>query len=602
MVRGMRFPISDDHPSSIVLESRKPLVLGNAPHDLFHSPENSQRQTLSWMGVPLIVRDNLMGMLSIHSSSQDYFQPDHVRLATTFAAQVAIALENVRLYNAEHQQALESDALRLTLADISAELELSKLLDAVLQRAAELLQASGGELALYNEARKDLFVVSSYNMGRDYTGVRMQVGEGVIGWVAQHLSEVTIEDYNHWEGRSPQLLDVPWYSIIAAPLLVSSRLVGVIGVVDDNNQRSFTQSDRRILNLFAQQAAIAVGNAHLYLEARQAADRRAILHRVSQEIISARPEPEDIYEMIHTAATRLAPSEAFVITLYDPENDEIDAVYLVDHDERISPRKVPPDQGLSGYILKTGETIYIEDLQNHASEYTPLRFGRSETIRSVLAVPIRLGNQILGMLSCQSYQPYAYNDEDKYLLEMLASYAAVALTNSRLFNEVQRLAVTDPLTDLYNRRELFELGEREVRRSKRLKRALSLILLDLDDFKLVNDRFGHDVGDRVLVHLAGVLQKSIREIDTLARYGGEEFVILLPETNIKSATIIAERIRKLVNETFVLVGDYQVKVTASIGVTCISADTMDLTEMISVADSAMYTAKNSGRNRVAVSG
>ncbi len=206
------------------------------------------------------------------------------------------------------------------------------------------------------------------------------------------------------------------------------------------------------------------------------------------------------------------------------------------------------------------------------------------------------------MLSCQSYQPYAYNDEDKYLLEMLASYAAVALTNSRLFNEVQRLAVTDPLTDLYNRRELFELGEREVRRSKRLKRGLSLILLDLDDFKLVNDRFGHDVGDRVLVHLAGVLQKSIREIDTLARYGGEEFVILLPETNIKSATIIAERIRKVVNETFVLVGDYQVKVTASIGVTCINAETMDLTEMISVADSAMYTAKNSGRNRVAVSG
>jgi diguanylate cyclase (GGDEF)-like protein/PAS domain S-box-containing protein len=596
-VLGTRFPIPGDNPNTLVIEQRQPLIIRDVRNQYMQFRHGPHDHIRSWMGIPLIVRDSVIGMLAVDSEDLNYFTRDHARLATAFADQVAIAMENARLYAAEQQRVMQLDALRATGVDISAELELSRLLKTILERAVSLLDASGGELGLFEEDSQDLIIVVSHNLGQDYAGTRLAMGEGGMGTVAVNLEPLIINDYISWEGRLPLYAAENWHSVMASPLMVHGRLVGVISVVDEDPTRLFSPADLELLNMFATQSAIAVDNAHLYKEAIESTERRAVLHNVSQEIVSASLEPEQIYATIHKAAGQLMPAEAFVITLVDRAYGDIHAVYLVDRFVRTPSQRIPLTQGLSGQVLSTGKSVYIEDYEQ-LDEKFGIHFGTEEYIRSVLAVPLRLGEEIIGMISVQSYQSNAYTAEDMLLLEMLASHAAIALENARLFAEVQLLAITDPLTDLYNRRGLAELGRREIDRSRRFGRPLSAIMLDIDNFKSVNDTFGHSIGDQVLVGLADVCRSLLREVDLLVRYGGEEFLILLPEADLSSTIQVAERLRRRIGRTSFHTDPGEIHITISLGVVAFRNETDDLEILINRADEALYAAKQAGRDQV----
>jgi diguanylate cyclase (GGDEF)-like protein len=388
---------------------------------------------------------------------------------------------------------------------------------------------------------------------------------------------------------------------MASPLMVHGCLVGVIGVVDDDRQRLFSSADLELLNMFAYQSAIAVENANLYKEAKEAAERSGVLYNVSQEIVSASLDREQIYAAIHKAAGQLMPAEAFVITLLDRKYGEIDAVYLVDKEGRAASKRIPQHQGLSGKVLATGESIYIEDY-DPINDTVGVQFGSEQHTRSILAVPLRLGEEIIGMISAQCYKPNAYTAEERVLLEMLAAHVAIALENTCLFAEVQLLAITDPLTNLYNRRGLAELGHREIDRSRRFERPLSAVMLDIDHFKSVNDTYGHSIGDQILVGLADICREIVREVDLVVRYGGEEFLILLPEADLRAAFQVADRLRRNVETTSIRTDLGALAITISLGVVSLDSDMDDLEALIERADLALYAAKQEGRNRVIANG
>jgi diguanylate cyclase (GGDEF)-like protein len=182
---------------------------------------------------------------------------------------------------------------------------------------------------------------------------------------------------------------------------------------------------------------------------------------------------------------------------------------------------------------------------------------------------------------------------------VFASQVAVALENARLYAEVQQSAITDDLTDLYNRRGFYEMGRREVERSQRYSRPLCAMFLDIDHFKQVNDRWGHAVGDQVLYHLAESLRHHVRSIDLIGRYGGEEFVLLLPETDQQQALVVAERLRAGVEALVSPTAKGPVAITISIGVAVLTAEHESLEALIAQADKGLYQAKEGGRNRVA---
>ncbi|MBU2227609.1 MAG: GGDEF domain-containing protein, partial [Proteobacteria bacterium] len=192
-------------------------------------------------------------------------------------------------------------------------------------------------------------------------------------------------------------------------------------------------------------------------------------------------------------------------------------------------------------------------------------------------------------------------------LSLFAMQAAIAIRNARLYNKTEQLSVTDELTGLFNRRGFFQLADREFERALRFGRPLSALMLDIDNFKRVNDTHGHTGGDQVLRVLADCFRQNTRAIDIAGRYGGEEFAILLPEILQSEAIQIAERLRQSMADLSIPIGSenglfppVDISIAVSIGVAALSKDVPSLTDLISRADQALYRAKDSGRNRVVV--
>lgn len=192
---------------------------------------------------------------------------------------------------------------------------------------------------------------------------------------------------------------------------------------------------------------------------------------------------------------------------------------------------------------------------------------------------------------------------EREVLRTLAEQAAVCLENLALHERVQRLAATDELTGLINHRRLQEVLEREVRRAERYGTSLSLVMLDVDDFKHVNDRHGHQQGDRVLRAVADAVRNTVRDVDFVARYGGEELAVALPEMDAEGAAAVGERIREAIAAAAVPTRDgAPLSVTASIGVAVLDLDSFSRQDLIAAADAALYRAKRTGKNRVVVAG
>ncbi|NLE64811.1 MAG: GGDEF domain-containing protein [Elusimicrobia bacterium] len=207
--------------------------------------------------------------------------------------------------------------------------------------------------------------------------------------------------------------------------------------------------------------------------------------------------------------------------------------------------------------------------------------------------PLKARNMVLGELAYEGIRP-----EEEETFAILAHQFAIALRRIRLYKEVERLAITDSLTGLHTRRYFMERFQEECARSKARGFPLSLLMIDVDHFKKINDHHGHLTGDRVLSEIGHVLLQAVREIDIVGRFGGEEICVVLPETDKPDALLVSERIRQAVAGRKIHVFDAHLKVTVSIGVATFPADAQKGEELLDKADWAMYRAKKNGRNRV----
>jgi diguanylate cyclase (GGDEF)-like protein/PAS domain S-box-containing protein len=230
-----------------------------------------------------------------------------------------------------------------------------------------------------------------------------------------------------------------------------------------------------------------------------------------------------------------------------------------------------------------------------------VRIPGAEWVRSYAGAPIFIKGQVVGCLNLDSATPGFFTPADAERLQAFADQAAIAIENARLFEEVQRLSITDGLTKVYNRRHFEERLKAEFQRARRYARPLALLILDLDYFKEVNDRYGHPVGDAVLAQFAALVQTHVRETDIVTRYGGEEFAVILPETDQADALRVTEKLRRAVADHAFVYEGYTIQNTCSAGVAALP----DLAlaspeELIERADQALYRAKQRGRNQVCV--
>ena len=221
-------------------------------------------------------------------------------------------------------------------------------------------------------------------------------------------------------------------------------------------------------------------------------------------------------------------------------------------------------------------------------------------IRSYIGAPIKRKEKLLGFINLDAATPDFFKEKHLGRLQALADQAAVAIENAQLFKEMEQLAITDSLTGLYNRRFFYEFAQNELERSKRNNKNLSMIMIDIDHFKKVNDQLGHQIGDKILVEIVKICLSILRKMDVMCRIGGEEFLILLPETEKSDAVHAAERICTAVSAARIKTEKMPVQVTVSIGVADYNNSRNTIEKIISASDQALYSAKAAGRNRVHV--
>jgi diguanylate cyclase (GGDEF)-like protein len=560
-----------------------------------HLPEYAGGPWHAAMGAPLLAGDRLVGAIDVLDERPERrFTPADLRLLTLFAQQAALAIVQARLFAAERQRVKEAETLQRAGAIVASTLKQKEAIELILQQLELVIPYDSASVQLLCAGGLEVVGGRGWATLEKVIGVRFPIpGDNPNTLVLQEQRPHILADapaaYPIF-GVGAQSHIRSWLGV---PLVVGARVIGMLAV-DSRDPGHFTAEHARLASAFADQVAIVFENARLYQAAVRAADNQAILYAVGREI-SASLEPEQVYAAIHRAAAQLMPAEAFVIALLSEARQSVEIVYLVDHGRREWPAPMPPEAGLSGRILATGQPVLLAD-----SAASPALVGLDGTVRpgALLAVPLRVGDRVLGMLAAHNSRPGVYTEDDLHLLELLAVNAGIALSNARLFAQVQQLAITDPLTGLHNRRHFFELAALELERMRRYERGLAALMLDIDHFKRVNDAYGHTIGDEVLREVAARCRLALRGMDLLARYGGEEFVALLPETDAPGTRAVAERLRRLVSDLPIETRRGPLRVTVSVGYALTRPGETDLPALLQRADHALYAAKAAGRDCV----
>lgn len=402
-------------------------------------------------------------------------------------------------------------------------------------------------------------------------------------------------------------------SQLFVPVQSEKRIIGVLSI-QNYQVKAYSESSLEILRTLSSHCAGALERIWAQEALAQMVERLKVLYQATHAI-SANLDMEHLYESIHATVEKVMPCDDFVIDGYDEQTNEIIPIYAVEYPHRhVVTKKYVADHGMAGRIVHTQSPILlnsVEEMDRSGIDFELYGSSPADPTQSILAVPMLLRGKAAGMISAQSYQENAYTKEDQYLLELLAAHAAIAIENARLFANVQQLADIDALTGILSRRKFFELAEREFNRSMRYKKLLSIIMLDVDEFKNFNDRFGHKVGDLALRLVAMQCKTSLRDVDVFGRLGGEEFAVVLPDTDLKYAVIAANRLRKVVEEADLTEAENlfeqaankrsqkeALKVTVSIGIAACEESCENIEVVIDRADQAMYSVKYAGRNQI----
>jgi diguanylate cyclase (GGDEF)-like protein/PAS domain S-box-containing protein len=386
----------------------------------------------------------------------------------------------------------------------------------------------------------------------------------------------------------------PFTPLILLPLQVRDRFLGELAVWGPG----LHEGDIKPLSVFANQVAGMIDKATLLDTVQRRAQETDTLREAAAVVTSAL-DLDQVLDRILTQLEKVVPYDKASIFLSDGCLLTVTACRGFPNPAEVLGQRFPIENPLFVEALQHKKPIILEDAQADP------RFEgwcATHTTRGWMGVPLIVRGEPIGYLNLDSLQVGAYETEKAALIQAFANQAAIAIENARLYKQAQHLAITDSLTGLYNRRHFFELASREFERTRRYGHALSMLMWDVDHFKLVNDRFGHIAGDQALQAITQRCREQLREADILGRYGGEEFVALLPETSLQYARQAAERLLIAISGRPFDTCGQSISLSISIGVAEIDPGCPNLEALLERADQALYKAKQSGRNGVAAWG
>ncbi len=309
-------------------------------------------------------------------------------------------------------------------------------------------------------------------------------------------------------------------------------------------------------------------------------------------------DTEELFRIIPERVMQALGLNDFCVLLHQPESGELVCRASAGVTPCVSPGfTFGRGEGVSWRVFESGEAVYIPDVR--ATPEIRYYNGEKPDVRSFLSVPLLSKGKVVGILNVNHPEPNAFDGESLATMRVLATYLAIAVENAELFHFVKTLADKDSLTLLHNHGSFHTMLQIELERATRYGRSLSVIMLDLDGFKEINDTHGHLVGDRILMMTAGVLCAHLRKSDVAARYGGDEFAVILPETDLAATSAIAGRIAAGISQVRLDTKEgAAISFTASIGYAACLPDSPERDAILNVADRLMYESKRRGRGGI----
>jgi len=425
--------------------------------------------------------------------------------------------------------------------------------------------------------------------------LRTRVGEGFSGWVAQQGTPLLIPDANaDPRGQTIPGTDDVDESMLVVPMHYDDRVIGVIAL-SKLGLRQFDVGHLRLLSILADHAATAIEGARALGRAQDLADELRTLAEMSSAL-SESLDPREVADLIARHMARPFGVGECTIKFWDRTGDRL-LTWGNWPPQPIADNE--PFFALAGYpetrrVLDSQEAVEV-DVDDPTADGAEVLLLRRDDHHAVVMLPLVAKGETLGLVELIADTSINLDERRLDLARMMANEAAMALGNAQLYVTARALADRDPLTGFFNHRYLHERLAEEILRAQRSREPLAMLMLDLDDFKLVNDTLGHLFGDEVLRWTAEQIRASLRASDVPTRYGGDEFAVILPATTAGEARTVGERIlRALAENAFRAPGHGPVFVTASIGTAAFPGQGRTPRELIAVADRALYRVKGDG--------
>lgn len=384
-------------------------------------------------------------------------------------------------------------------------------------------------------------------------------------------------------------------SIAVVPLVLGTEAIGTLNISRTIDHSLLNENEINLCRILANQTAIAIEKARLFQQEKRRNTQLAVINEINRQALSTLEQDILLHNVAEALRCNFNCTSAGLYVLDSSTGLlNLEAFAGPKHVEHILRNELEGGNSIAGHVSRTGSTVLTRGASTHTLQ------EEENGCETHLFSPIKVDKGTVGVITLRSRNPQAFRDGETSILEALSGPLANAIQNAQLYEHAKQLSISDTLTELYNSRYLFQTLDKELARADRYGTLLTLVVLDIDNFRMINNRLGRPAGDQILKQFGKLLPTLVRQADIVARYGGEEFVILLPETPLEEATIATERICRIYeNHQFRVEGvEEPVRITVSAGVATYPADKTDKMKFLHCADLALYSAKRLGKNKV----
>ncbi len=542
--------------------------------------------------VSLQTREHNFGVILFPHAERRMFGASNLRLLIGLALQIGLTLENYVVMHDAQRRTKEYELLTQIGQAISSRLDQDEILRTVHKELGQIFDTSNFYVA-FQEGEHICFEFEVEN-GQVQTKRSRKADNGLTEYMLRTGQPLLIRaDLERTRERLGVTLIParPAKCFCGAPILLGGKPAGVMASLSMEREYVFEERDLEVMQTAAGQVSVAVENARLFAEEQRRSRQFAFLNSISKTAISSEDGEQMLLEIVGHIQKNFR-FDHIGIGIFDYVRKDIEIKAEAGITAKALGKRIPLGVGILGRVARTGESALVQTTND-----APLQGVLPES-RAVLCIPITYGETLLGVLNVESRQDDAFSPEDVLIMNTLADLLATALHNSYVFQKLQQQSITDGLTGIKTRRFFWEALSSEWKRASRSGRPFSVVLVDLDKFKQVNDTLGHLEGDLVLARVGRLLEQKCRQSNVVARYGGDEFIILMPETSVDQAQALAERLRLWLSTDPML---QEHLITGSFGVASFPVHGFTAEEIIRIADAGMYVSKHAGGDRVSTS-